>query len=480
MNRSDFVVFNDEAHNSPAPEWDSALEKMRPKTLLRIDTTATPDRADNQTPDSKMIYEYLIGDALSDQLVKSPVVYRPNISTVELTYTDARTGEKRGVEEIDWAEVDRLGINATQWVTDDKPMQQQMGIALRRLEEQERRAKGRYQPILFVVAVCKLDAQKAANTLERRFGIKTLLVTEDSSEDERRKATQIRTARRGGAPYKAVVSVLMLREGWDVPEVGVILLLRKFSSKVYGQQVVGRGLRRVRSAGVPDDERQICAAVDHPKLEHEWLWSIFGSRIRENVGIDDQYDELEDLPDPPPRQELTQPENIVDVPDPSGDLEGEFEIKVAAQAASPLKNWREVLESIAYPAQTVEITGQTITDVESRELTDGGWTMRESHAPYTAMSHVDVEAAQLADGVQEELLAIAERLLQEAGHSSQFKGRVYDILLQHVRTKFLDGASLRLAQQHHLKAARRMLPKVEESILGVPGLVEGMVKYGDQ
>ena len=480
MNGSDFVVFNDEAHNSPAPEWDETLEKMRPKTLLRIDTTATPDRADGKTPDSKMVYEYLIGDALSDRLVKSPVVYRPNIATVELTYTDARSGEKRGVEEIDWAEVDRLGINATQWVTDDKPMQQQMGIALRRLEEQERRAKGRYQPILFVVAVCKLDAQKAANTLERRFGIKTLLVTEDSSEDERRKATQIRAARRGGEPYKAVVSVLMLREGWDVPEVGVILLLRKFSSKVYGQQVVGRGLRRVRLAGVQDDEQQICAAVDHPKLEHQWLWSIFGSKIRENVGIDDQYDELEDLPDPPPRQELTQPENIVVVPDPSGDLEGEFEIKVAAQAAAPLKNWREVLESLAYPAQTVEITGQTITDVESQELTDGGWKMRESHAPYAAMSHVDVEAEKIAEGVQDELLAIAERLLQEAGHSSQFKGRVYDILLQHVRTKFLDGASLRLAQQHHLEAARRMLPKVEETILSVPGLVEGMVKYGDQ
>ena len=113
---------------------------------------------------------------------------------MELTYTDARTGEKRGVEEIDWAEVDRLGINSTQWVTDDKPMQQQMGIALRRLEEQERRAKGRCQPILFVVAVCKLDAQKAASALERRFGIKTLLVTEDSSEDERR-----RSGRRGAA-----------------------------------------------------------------------------------------------------------------------------------------------------------------------------------------------------------------------------------------------------------------------------------------
>ena len=35
----------------------------------------------------------------------------------------------------------------------------------------------------------------------------------------------------------------MLREGWDVPAVSVILLLRKFSRRVYGQQVVGRGLR---------------------------------------------------------------------------------------------------------------------------------------------------------------------------------------------------------------------------------------------
>ena len=120
MNGPDFVVFNDEAHNSPAPEWDATLDKMRPKTVLRLDTTATPDRADGKSPDSKMVYEYLIQDALSDRLVKQPVVYQPNIATVELTYRDARTGETRSVEEIDWAEVDRLGLNATQWVTDDK------------------------------------------------------------------------------------------------------------------------------------------------------------------------------------------------------------------------------------------------------------------------------------------------------------------------------------------------------------------------
>ena len=153
LNGPDFALFNDEAHNSPAAEWDATLEKLRPKTMLRIDTTATPDRADGKSPDSRMIYEYLIQDALADRLVKTPVVYQPSIETVELTYTDAISGETRSVEQIDWAEVDRLGLNATQWVTDDKPMQQQMAIALHRIREQERRARGRYQPILFVVAV---------------------------------------------------------------------------------------------------------------------------------------------------------------------------------------------------------------------------------------------------------------------------------------------------------------------------------------
>lgn len=271
MNGPEFALFNDEAHNSPAPEYEATLQRMREKVILRMDTTATPDRADGKAPDSDMIYEYGVTDALADAIIKTPVVYQPDIKTVQLTYTDARTGEKRKVEEIDWDEVDRLGLNATQWVTDDEPMRQQMAIALRRLEEQERRAKGRYQPILFVVAVCKADAEKAEQTLSKYFKVKTLLVTEDSDEVDRQKARELGKDQKTANPYKVVVSVLMLREGWDVPEVGAILLLRKFGSKVYGQQVIGRGLRRVRVKGVEPTEPQICAVVDHPKLDHQWL-----------------------------------------------------------------------------------------------------------------------------------------------------------------------------------------------------------------
>ena len=479
FNGPKFALFNDEAHNSPAPEWDRTLERMRPQTVLRVDTTATPDRADGKTPDSRMIYEYLIQDALADRLVKTPVVYQPSIATVELTYTDAMTGETRAVEEIDWAEVDRLGINATQWVTDDKPMQQQMAIALQRLREQERRAKGRYQPILFVVAVCKLDAEKAAKTLNDYFKVKTLLVTEDSTDAERRQATELGRAQRGRQPYKAVVSVLMLREGWDVPEVGVILLLRKFGSRVYGQQVIGRGLRRVRRHGVNVEEQQICAAVDHPKLEHGWLWEIFNSQVRTEVGVDQEFDEEEDLPDPPPRQEFNQPWNVIDVPEPTVDDGGEFVITITSGPAEPLPNWREILEGLTYPSETMTITDQDITGVERQVLTDGGWVTLETAPVFGGGVAVAVSPEAKAEAIREELLAMAERLLAHAGHTSQFKGRIYGILLDHIRMKFLDGSSLGLAEEHHLDAAWRMLSTVEHRIRGIPGLIEGMVKYAD-
>ena len=477
MSEGDFVLFNDEAHNSAADKWDETLETLRGKTLLRVDTTATPDRADGQTPDSKMICEYLIQDALADRLVKTPVVYQPNIQTVELTYRDARTGETRRVEEIDWAEVDRRGINATQWVTDDKPMQQQMAIALARLKEQERRAKARYQPILFVVAVCKADAEKAADTLNKHFKIKTLLVTEDSTESERRQATELGKAKRGVSPYKAVVSVLMLREGWDVPEVGVILLLRKFGSPVYGQQVIGRGLRRVRVKGVSEDEPQICAIVDHPKLEHKWLWDIFGSAIRSNVGIDDDFDEDEDLPDPPRRQNIEHPERIIDIPEPDESDDGEFDFETKQSTAEPLRNWQEVLDGLAYPSETVEITDQEITGIEGRELDGDGWRIREAPAEYHAGDAVDID---YAEALQDELQEMAERLLEHAGYSDQHKGFMYSTLLKHIRTKFLDGASLRLAERHQVEAAWRMRNKVEEAIRSTPGLIGGIVTYGNE
>ncbi len=483
MNGPEFALFNDEAHNSPAPEYEATLQRMRERVVLRVDTTATPDRADGRTPDSEMIYEYSVTDALADGIIKTPVVYQPDIKTVQLTYTDARTGEKRKVEEIDWDEVDRLGLNATQWVTDDEPMRQQMAIALRRLEEQERRAKGRYQPILFVVAVCKADAEKAEQTLNTYFKVRTLLVTEDSDEGDRQKARELGKQQKSGKPYKGVVSVLMLREGWDLPEVGVILLLRKFGSRVYGQQVIGRGLRRVRVKGVDPTEPQVCAVVDHPKLDHQWLWDIFNAKKRVGVLIDDQFDETEDLPPPPPKQELANPDLVIEVPpvDPSFADDGEFDLGDFGPPPPPLENWREVLNAIEYDPTVIEITKLSISGVVGQELGKAGWKMIHSAPDPSAPGGPGVQISDEAirEAVKTGVLEVAEALTVEAGYAASFKDRIYSALVQHVRQKFLNGSSLGLAEPVEVAFAWKMLPQMKAKIGAIPGLIAGIIEHGD-
>ena len=484
MNGPDFALFNDEAHNSPAPEYEATLKRMREHVVLRLDTTATPDRADGKVPDSEMIYEYGVTDALHDGIIKTPVVYQPDIQTVQLTYTDARTGEKRKVEDIDWSEVDRLGLNATQWVIDDVPMRQQMAIALRRLEEQEGRAKRRYQPILFVVAVCKADAEKAAHTLNNYFNVRTVLVTEDSDEEDRRKARELGEQTKSGKPYRAVVSVLMLREGWDVPEVGVILLLRKFGSKVYGQQVVGRGLRRVRVKGVDSTEPQICAVVDHPKLEHQWLWDILNAKKRTGVLIDDQFDETEDLPPPPPKQEFEKPDFVIDIPpvDPSVRDDGEFDVVDGiAPPPPPLQKWQEALDAIVYDPTVVEITKVGITGVVGQELGKDGWKTILSAPDLSAPAEaaVEVSAEAIRQAVTTAMVEIAEALTVEAGHAATFKGQVYSALVQHVRKNFLNSNSLGFAEREDVDFAWKMLPQMKTKIGAIPGLIAGIIEYGD-
>ena len=49
MNGPDFALFNDEAHNSPAQEYDATLKRMREKVVLRrrYDCDARPRRRES-------------------------------------------------------------------------------------------------------------------------------------------------------------------------------------------------------------------------------------------------------------------------------------------------------------------------------------------------------------------------------------------------------------------------------------------------
>ena len=58
----------------------------------------------------------------------------------------------------------------------------------------------------------------------------------------------------GTSPYCCIVSVLMLREGWDVRNVTTIVPLRPYNSKagILPEQTLGRGLRRMTPTGASE------------------------------------------------------------------------------------------------------------------------------------------------------------------------------------------------------------------------------------
>jgi type III restriction enzyme len=81
--------------------------------------------------------------------------------------------------------------------------------------------------------------------------------TDQSGEVTQKDLDKARLAARDidqpGSQIKAIVSVMLLREGWDVRNVSVVLGLRPFTAKaeILPEQVIGRGLRLMTGIG-PD------------------------------------------------------------------------------------------------------------------------------------------------------------------------------------------------------------------------------------
>ena len=475
------AIFNDEAHNTPAAEYDSTLFTLKQISKFRLDTTATPDRADGQTPGTKMIFEYGITDAQAEvpPIIKSIVVYQPKLASVELTYTNPETGEKRTVDEMDdeFARIEK-GLSSTQWVTDPDPMRKQIDIALDRMKEQERRAEalanGSYRPILFVVAITIKDAEQAQAMLNNEFGIKTLLVTEKSDDSEREAA---RSLGKPGSPYKAVVSVLMLREGWDVPAVSVILLLRKFSSRVYGQQIVGRGLRlNVRN----EDIQEICGIVDHEKLKHDWLWEIVGAKIRKDVDQMSLFGD-EDLPPKRKPQFVANQELLIEIPEPIEEEPSDFDDELAGIeiTSGDYPNWQKILDEFDYTVET-EISRVEIANVQGQLLDGSGFReIHEAPAIFRARKTTDeiIDPTALAEILKNSIRDIASNLLAEEGIGSHELGYFYGVLMNHVSSRMLGDRTVGTANVDVLRHALNRIHSMASNIKKRPGLVTSIVNY---
>ena len=137
-------------------------------------------------------------------------------------------------------------------------------------------------------------ADDAGNYLRQRpdFAGDRLLVIHTNSQGEITKK-DLDIARRAArevdgpdSPIRCIVSVLMLREGWDVRNVCVIVTLRSLTAKakILPEQALGRGLRRMTPPGSGFDERVV--VIEHDAFRDLWTKQLDGGLVVEKQDVD--------------------------------------------------------------------------------------------------------------------------------------------------------------------------------------------------
>lgn len=224
----DLVILSDEHHiySEKAKVFSAAIRDLDPLALVGV--TATPADSDL----SKVIFQYSLGDAIADEFVKVPViVYRKDGHSDERTQLADACHLLRS-KEVAYAQYRELNP--------DRPAT---------------------KPCLFVVCKTISHAQEVAALLTQPGMIGetgTVLEVNSTSSDEALQA--LADVEREDSPIRAIVSVDMLKEGWDVKRIAVIVALRRLASECLTEQILGRGLR------LPFGIRTGVAAVDQVDL----------------------------------------------------------------------------------------------------------------------------------------------------------------------------------------------------------------------
>lgn len=222
------MVINDEAHHAhdEENEWNKAIRALHQKRPLaaQLDFSATP-RYSKGSLFAWTIFDYPLKQAIIDRVVKRPV---------------------KGIAQIEEARSKIASVRYGGYLT--------AGVE-RWKEYREQLAPLGKKPILFVMMNTTEEADDVADWLKTKYpaefgGEKTLLIHTNKSGDISSKDLDIarkaaREVDEDKSPVNAIVSVLMLREGWDVQNVTVVVGLRPYSSKanILPEQTIGRGLR---------------------------------------------------------------------------------------------------------------------------------------------------------------------------------------------------------------------------------------------
>ncbi|MFH1656164.1 MAG: DEAD/DEAH box helicase family protein [Candidatus Nealsonbacteria bacterium] len=489
-NIESLCIFNDEAHNTKAKQYNELIAKLKPKRFLRLDTTATPDRLDGLHPDSKMVFLYGIAEAMKDRIIKRIVVFHPDIKKVKLTYEDLETGKTISAEEVPWEEIERRKIPARRYITSLKPMRQQIAIACELLKEQKMRTPKPYKPLLFIVAISINDAKNIVKELEKigkKYGMEKILLVTNKSEDDLKEAA--RNLNKDPNPeYDAVVSILMLREGWDVRNISTILLFRKFSYKevdgqifsVYGPQVIGRGLRRMSKN---PKEWESLFVIDHPILKHNWLWDhlkairypddldpanivIDEEKIPEDKNIEKIDEGERSLEEAEKKLEI---KNLPDTPDPPDVVE-------------PIYEWQKYLDNHKYDFRKI-IISQDIDKIKSLNIVSDLTTIESADIPEVDVEKIskitkteDWTIKELKKQLIKQIHSISrDALLEYDRNPDERQITLIKVIRDHIRKRLLNGEEIEdLTNEVLLRRLWAVIDQVRDLFLK-PELIEGIL-----
>ena len=258
----DLVVLNDEAHHVHDDDlvWNQsllAIHSALPQGLCAwLDFSATP-KDQNGMYFPWTVVDYPLAQAVEDRIVKAPLIVTNENDLKQ------PTEDPDGVTKENVAEKYRYWLlAAVQRWKDHWQVYKKLGT----------------RPVLFVMAEKNVYADALGEYLwkTREFGFKeseVLVIHTDNTGEVRRgdieKARQAaRDIDKAESKIKVIVSVMMLREGWDVRNVTVVLGLRPFSAKakILPEQVIGRGLRLMTQVS-PDQTQTLEVLGTHNLLE---------------------------------------------------------------------------------------------------------------------------------------------------------------------------------------------------------------------
>ncbi|MBU4201193.1 MAG: DEAD/DEAH box helicase family protein [Verrucomicrobia bacterium] len=254
----ELMVLNDEAHHihDPRMAWFKAIEdihnrlKQKGAALsMQVDTTATP-KHDNGAIFVQTIADYPLVEAISQNVVKHPVLpdapSRAKLQERQSAKYTEKYADYIHLGVIEWrkayAEHAKMGKKAILFVmTDDT----------RNCDDAAEYLRATYPEFADKDAVLVIHTKNNGEISESTSG-------KDKEELAllRKQANEIDGT---DSPYKAIISVMMLKEGWDVRNVTTIVGLRAYAaqSNILPEQTLGRGLRKM----YPDDVEEYVSVV---------------------------------------------------------------------------------------------------------------------------------------------------------------------------------------------------------------------------